>query len=127
VKRNVLIVGTVNKHTYDKTTWYRVDYEALNKQTQARVYVDGGLYFPETSSSEENLFPESQENTSSPIPETYPQTTETSYKQKFGNFCGKNIELTVHENGEGEEDIEEVPDKEEDYAISQSVILCDSD
>jgi hypothetical protein len=54
VKRNVLIVGNLDKHKYDKTTWYRMNYAVVRRDTKAQLFIDGDFHFPEEGQNEQN-------------------------------------------------------------------------
>jgi hypothetical protein len=70
----VVIVGNYNKHRYDKTLWYRIDYDCLRRNLGARVSKSSQFHDPLG-----NFFTTHSEAISLTIPKTTAETTaETS-------------------------------------------------
>ena len=87
--QGVVITGRFNKHKYDKTLWYRLDYDKLAEL----VTLETGTEWKKFHLATGKIFLSLKEETSTPIPETIEEIT----RDKVNNNFSANATLIAKE------------------------------
>lgn len=84
-KRGLIITGNFNKKKFDKTKWYRLDYDAISQMGNAmgNNYPTNGQDLPKAMG---NNYPKHRVKTTQPIPET---THKITHKTTTENYKGQ--------------------------------------
>lgn len=80
--KGIILTANLNKSKYDRTNWYSIDYDALNKLMQMHSEETSPSKVKEIPDQKGRNFPIKSEETSQPIPKTSSKTSsETSPKK----------------------------------------------
>ncbi|MCC4373847.1 conserved phage C-terminal domain-containing protein [Limosilactobacillus reuteri] len=82
-KRGLIITGNYNKLSFDKTKWYRIDYDAFShlEQRLGRNYPTNGKNLP---NGDGQNYPIGEEESTQPIPRDYQETTQKTTTRDKG-------------------------------------------
>ncbi|MEY8295013.1 conserved phage C-terminal domain-containing protein [Limosilactobacillus caviae] len=82
-KRGLIITGNYNKLSFDKTKWYRIDYDAFShlEQRLGRNYPTNGKNVP---NGDGKNYPIGEEESTQPIPLDYQETTQKTTTRDKG-------------------------------------------